>query len=223
MPWAWPGPSGRSSWRPPAAGPRRRRAPTAPSASCPTAARPTPASASAAGSAGEAGGPRRRGRLERRVDRVRRQRGFVDREEELGVLREAWSSAKAGRRVLALVAGEPGIGKTALTAELARLVQRRRRPGAVRAVGRACARPVPGVPRGAGRLRAGLPGGACCAGTWPAWRRRSPGSAPSPRTGSGPRPPPQAAAEAERFRLFESLDTWIAADRGPASGAAGPG
>ena len=47
---------------------------------------------------------------------------FVDREEELGVLREAWSSAKAGRRVLALVAGEPGIGKTALTAELARLV-----------------------------------------------------------------------------------------------------
>ncbi len=47
---------------------------------------------------------------------------FVDREEELGVLREAWSSAQAGRRVLALVAGEPGIGKTALTAELGRLV-----------------------------------------------------------------------------------------------------
>jgi transcriptional regulator with XRE-family HTH domain len=48
---------------------------------------------------------------------------FVDREEELGVLREAWSSAQSGHRVLALVAGEPGIGKTALTAELARLVR----------------------------------------------------------------------------------------------------
>jgi hypothetical protein len=48
---------------------------------------------------------------------------FVSREEELGVLREAWSSASSGRRVLALIAGEPGIGKTALTAELARLVQ----------------------------------------------------------------------------------------------------
>jgi transcriptional regulator with XRE-family HTH domain len=47
---------------------------------------------------------------------------FVDREDELGVLREAWSSAKAGHRVLSLIAGEPGIGKTALTAELARLV-----------------------------------------------------------------------------------------------------
>ncbi len=60
---------------------------------------------------------------------------FVDREEELGVLREAWSSAKAGRRVLALVAGEPGIGKTALTAELARLVSAGRGPGAVRPLG----------------------------------------------------------------------------------------
>ena len=39
---------------------------------------------------------------------------------------------------------------------------------------------------------------------------RSPGSARSPRTGSGPRPAPQAAAQAERFRLFESIDTWIA-------------
>ena len=46
---------------------------------------------------------------------------FVGRQQELGFLREAWSRATAGHRVLALVGGEPGIGKTALTGELARL------------------------------------------------------------------------------------------------------
>ena len=49
----------------------------------------------------------------------------------------------------------------------------------------------------------------CCGATWPAWRRRSPGSARSLRTESAPPPPPQAAAQTERFRLFESIDTWI--------------
>jgi hypothetical protein len=47
----------------------------------------------------------------------------VGREKELGFLRDAWSRAQAGHRVLVLVGGEPGIGKTALTGELARLVQ----------------------------------------------------------------------------------------------------
>ena len=66
------------------------------------------------------------------------------------------------------------------------------------------------ITRGPARTR-------CCGGTWPAWRRRSPGSARSPRTGSGPPRRPRPAAEAERFRLFESIDTWIGriADRHP--------
>ena len=43
----------------------------------------------------------------------------VGRERELETLRDAWASVKAGRRRLALVSGEPGIGKTRLVAELA--------------------------------------------------------------------------------------------------------
>src|SRR6185437_5726401 len=58
---------------------------------------------------------------------------FVNRERELAALREAWSSAQAGRRVLALVSGEPGIGKSALTAQLA---QRARAGGGLVLYGR---------------------------------------------------------------------------------------
>ena len=132
---------------------------------------------------------------------------FVDREEELGVLREAWSSAQAGRRVLTLVAGEPGIGKTALTAE-PRLVSA---DGGLVLYGRwdeHGARPVPGVPRGAQRLRAGLPGRGAApdlAGLAEEIARLCP--EPAHRVGASA--PPQAAPQAERFRLFESLDTWI--------------
>ena len=43
----------------------------------------------------------------------------VGRECELAVLRDAWASVSAGRRRLALVSGEPGIGKTRLVAEWA--------------------------------------------------------------------------------------------------------
>ena len=42
---------------------------------------------------------------------------FVARTEELHRLDAAWEDARAGRRQLVLVAGEPGIGKTRLTAE----------------------------------------------------------------------------------------------------------
>ena len=71
---------------------------------------------------------------------------FVDREEELGALREAWSSAKAGRRVLTLIGGEPGIGKTALTAELARRVHSDGGLVLYGRWGRARPRAVPGIP-----------------------------------------------------------------------------
>lgn len=44
---------------------------------------------------------------------------FVAREAELARLRAAWADARAGRRRLVVLVGEPGIGKTRLTSELA--------------------------------------------------------------------------------------------------------
>jgi DNA-binding SARP family transcriptional activator len=49
----------------------------------------------------------------------RERSAFVGRERELEVLRAAWRDACSGGRRLAVVAGEPGIGKTRLTRELA--------------------------------------------------------------------------------------------------------
>jgi transcriptional regulator with XRE-family HTH domain/tetratricopeptide (TPR) repeat protein len=136
-------------------------------------------------------------------------RNFVGRRRELGFLREAWSHAVAGHRVLALVGGEPGIGKTALTGELARLV--RADKGLVlygrwdehvlapyqafRAALADYARVCPEA-----LLRQDLDG---LAGeitrVFPELAQRIGASAAEPL----------AAAEAERFRLFEALDTWI--------------
>jgi transcriptional regulator with XRE-family HTH domain len=142
---------------------------------------------------------------------------FVDREEELGLLREAWSSAKAGHRVLTLIGGEPGIGKTALTAELARLVHS---GGGLVLYGRwdehvlapyqAFREALDDYARACpdGLLRQDL------AGLAEEIARLCP--EPAHRVGASAAPP-QAAAEAERFRLFESLDAWIRriADRHP--------
>ena len=134
---------------------------------------------------------------------------FVDREEELGLLREAWSSAKAGHRVLTLVGGEPGIGKTALTAELARLVHS---DGGLVLYGRwdehvlapyqAFREALDDYARACpdGLLREDL------AGLAEEIARLCP--EPARRVGASAAPL-QAAAEAERFRLFESLDAWI--------------
>jgi tetratricopeptide (TPR) repeat protein/predicted Ser/Thr protein kinase len=47
---------------------------------------------------------------------------LVGREEEWTQLRSVWERAKAGRRQLALVAGDPGIGKTRLVMEFARSI-----------------------------------------------------------------------------------------------------
>ena len=133
---------------------------------------------------------------------------FVDREEELGVLREAWSSARAGRRVLTLIAGEPGIGKTALTAELARLV---RADGGLVLYGR-WDEHVP-APYQAFREALNDYARACPDALL---RRDLAGLAeeiarlcPEPARRVGASAAPQAAAQAERFRLFESIDTWI--------------
>jgi transcriptional regulator with XRE-family HTH domain len=134
---------------------------------------------------------------------------FVDREEELGVLREAWSSAKAGHRVLTLIAGEPGIGKTALTAELARQVQA---AGGLVLYGRWDEHVL--APYQAFREALDDYARACpddvlrqdLAGLAEEIGRLCP--EPAQRIGASAAPP-QAAAEAERFRLFESIDTWF--------------
>jgi DNA-binding XRE family transcriptional regulator len=133
---------------------------------------------------------------------------FVDREEELGVLREAWSSARAGRRVLTLIAGEPGIGKTALTAELARLVSA---DGGLVLYGR-WDEHVP-APYQAFREALNDYARACRDALL---RRDLAGLAeeiarlcPEPAHRVGASAAPQAAAQTERFRLFESIDTWI--------------
>jgi DNA-binding SARP family transcriptional activator len=134
-------------------------------------------------------------------------RKFVGREKELGFLREAWSSATVGQRVLALVAGEPGIGKTAIVAELARFV---RASGGLVLYGRWDEEVL--APYQAFREALGDYARACpeallrrdlidvaaeIACLWPELGRR---------IGACAAPP---LAEAERFRLFESLDTWI--------------
>ena len=136
-------------------------------------------------------------------------RRFVGRTAELGVLREAWSSAVAGHRVLALVAGEPGVGKTALAAELARLVHADKGlvlygrwneevlapyqafREAIDDYARACPEIVL---RGDLRDIAGGVARLC-----PELEQRIDASA-APLLG---------AAGAERFRMFESLDTWV--------------
>ena len=50
---------------------------------------------------------------------------FVGRETQLGALKSAVDAAELGESVLVLVAGEPGIGKTRLVAELASQVSAR--------------------------------------------------------------------------------------------------
>src|SRR2546423_7495884 len=47
---------------------------------------------------------------------------LVGRSAEMARLQTAWEPARAGQRQVVLVAGEPGIGKTRLAAEIARQV-----------------------------------------------------------------------------------------------------
>jgi transcriptional regulator with XRE-family HTH domain len=137
-------------------------------------------------------------------------KNFVGRQRELGSLRAAWSRAITGHRVLALVGGEPGIGKTALTGELARLV--RAGQGLVlygrwdehglapyQAFREALTDYARACPEALLRQDLGDLAGEIA--------RLCP--EPAQRIGASAAEP-LAAAEAERFRLFESLDTWIA-------------
>jgi DNA-binding SARP family transcriptional activator/tetratricopeptide (TPR) repeat protein len=133
---------------------------------------------------------------------------FFGRGRELRRLQAAWADARAGRRRTVLVAGEAGIGKTRLVAELAALAEA---DGAVVLAGRcdqhlgvphlplreAVGRHLAGYP--AERLRSLLgPRAAELVRFWPelAWRLPA---LPAP-TATG--------AEADPFLLFEAL-TWL--------------
>jgi len=133
---------------------------------------------------------------------------FVGRDRDLGVLRDGWSTATAGHRVLALVAGEPGVGKTALAAELARIVHA---DGGLVLYGRWSEELL--APYQALREALGDYARACPDPVL----RRDVGDlgeiarlCPEVAQWTGVFADPSfGAAEAERFRLFESLDMWL--------------
>jgi transcriptional regulator with XRE-family HTH domain/tetratricopeptide (TPR) repeat protein len=136
-------------------------------------------------------------------------KNFVGRQKELGFLREAWSRATAGHRVLALVGGEPGIGKTALAGELARLVHA---DGGLVLYGRWDEHVL--APYQAFREALADYALACQEALLRQDLSDLAGEIarlcpePAQRIGVSAAEP-LAATQAERFRLFESLDTWI--------------
>ncbi len=144
--------------------------------------------------------------LERAVSR-----DFVGRDDEQRVLAEAWSTASSGHRVLALVGGEPGVGKTALVGHAARDVHA---AGGLVLFGRwdeevlapfqgfreALATYAQGCPRSI--LRADLRDhGVVLSRLFPEVAARIDAAAPSAGT----------AGEVERLRLFEAVERWLEA------------
>jgi DNA-binding SARP family transcriptional activator len=136
---------------------------------------------------------------------------FVGREEEVRHLEQLWKEAAAGDRRVALLAGEPGVGKTRLAAELARRVHE---DGAVVLAGRcdedlgvpyqpfveALRHFANNVPSGQLRPRLGRYGGEL-ARLVPELVEHVPDLPP----------PLQSDPETERYRLFDAVTAWLAA------------
>jgi class 3 adenylate cyclase len=131
---------------------------------------------------------------------------FVGRDEPLGRLTRLWKEAAAGKRQVALTAGEPGIGKTRLAAQLAQILHAE---GALVLGGR-CDEDM-GVPyqplvealrhyvNHAPELRLGRYGGELV--------RLVPELAD---TVPGLAPPLRSDPETERYRLFDAVAAWLA-------------
>jgi class 3 adenylate cyclase/tetratricopeptide (TPR) repeat protein len=134
---------------------------------------------------------------------------FVGRGDDLERLEQLWKEAVAGERTVALLAGEPGVGKTRLAAELARKVHAE---GATVLAGR-CDEDL-GVPfqpfvealrhfvdhAPERSVRLGRHGGEL-ARLVPELAERLPGLAP----------PLRSDPETERYRLFDAVAGWLAA------------
>ena len=138
---------------------------------------------------------------------------FVGRTEELRAMTEAWEVAAGGRRVLALVSGEPGIGKTTLVAELARRVHD---DGGLVLYGRWDQDAL--APYQAFRDALGEYAQACPRSILHADLREQASEVARvvPEIAErieGVGRPGRASAEAERFRLFEAIDGWLSHDR----------
>ncbi len=140
---------------------------------------------------------------------------FAGREAELRVLVEHWSAVQAGECRLTLLAGEPGIGKTRLAAELAQLGYA---DGATVLYGRCdedmgfSFQPFVGALQyfaectDAGALGAQLgPHGGDLVRLYPAL------ASIVPELG----PPLQSDPEAERYRLFDAVSGWLRAATAP--------
>jgi DNA polymerase III delta prime subunit len=135
---------------------------------------------------------------------------FVAREEEMERLEQLWKEAVAGELRLALLAGEPGVGKTRLAAELALRVHEQ---GVTVLAGRcdedlgvpyqpfveALRHFVDHVPTEDLAARLGRYGGELV--------RLVPEAAGAP----GLAPPLQSDPETERYRLFDAVAAWLAA------------
>ncbi|HZI39379.1 MAG TPA: AAA family ATPase, partial [Acidimicrobiia bacterium] len=135
---------------------------------------------------------------------------FVGRDAELERLGQLWKEAVAGERRVVLLAGEPGVGKTRLAAELA---ARAHKEGAVVLAGRcdedlgvpyqpfveALRHFVDHAPAGELQYRLGRYGGEL-ARLVPDLNERVPALAP----------PLQSDPETERYRLFDAVAGWMA-------------
>ncbi|MCA1846044.1 MAG: AAA family ATPase, partial [Actinobacteria bacterium] len=136
---------------------------------------------------------------------------FVGRDAELEQLQQLWKEASAGERRVALLAGEPGVGKTRLGAELAIRVHEE---GGVVLVGRcdedlgvpyqpfveALRHFVDHTPPPDLRERLGRYGGEL-ARLVPELSKRAPDLPP----------PLQSDPETERYRLFDAVAAWLSA------------
>jgi DNA-binding SARP family transcriptional activator len=137
---------------------------------------------------------------------------LVGRVVEFGVLHDLWRTAAGGHPGLALVRGDPGVGKSRLMAELAGAA---RRGGAVVAgaqcfgtAGRLALAPVADWLRTA-EVRSGL------TGLDPVWRAEVERLVPTARSRGEPGPGPRAMVDAwQRHRFFEGIArALIAVDR----------
>ena len=133
---------------------------------------------------------------------------FVGRDDQLEGLGQLWKQALAGELQVALLAGEPGVGKTRLAAELA---QRVHHDGATVLAGR-CDEDL-GVPYQpfVEALRHFVDHAPSFRGPSGALRRGADqAGARAERTDSGLPAPLRSDPETERYRLFDAVAAWVA-------------